>query len=192
MFGLVYSPWERVTTSHHGSQVFVFLLLTGTVLFLVSLLSPTILLGTSIRFIYSLKLTDTAPRAPITTGTTMTFRMRQAFKSWYFSNFSSSLSFTLSSPWMATLTMTTSLSFLWIKTMSGLLASIFRSRYHAFLYILSAPAYRTHSPHGPPFLPYFRTFCTNGILLCDHIIIIIISLTKFSNLIGCQLSSFQP
>ena len=25
--------------------------------------------------------------------------------------------------------------------------------------ILSAPAYRTHSPHGPPFLPYFRTFC---------------------------------
>ena len=41
-------------------------------------------------------------------------------------------------------------------------------RYHAFLYILSAPAYRTHSPHGPPFLPYFRTFCTKGILLCDQ------------------------
>ena len=112
MFGLVYSPWERVTTSHHGSQVFVFLLLTGTVLFLVSLLSPIMLLRTSIRFIYSLKLTDTAPRAPITKGTTMTFRMRRTFKSWYFSNFSSSLSFTLSSPWMATLTMTTSLSFL--------------------------------------------------------------------------------
>ena len=144
---------------------------------------------TPIRFMYSLKLTDTAPRAPITKGTTMTFRMRRTFKSWYFSNFSSSLSFTLSSPWMATLIMTTSLSFLWIKTMSGLLASIFRSRYHAFLHILSAPAYRTHSPHGPPFLPYFRTFCTNGILLCDYIIIII---TKFSNLIGCQLSSFQP
>ena len=67
---------------------------------------------TPIRFMYSLKLTDTTPRAPITTGNTMTFRMRQTFKSWYFSNFSSSLSFTLSSPWMATLIMTTSLSFL--------------------------------------------------------------------------------
>ena len=67
---------------------------------------------TPIRFKYSLKFTDTAPRAPITTGTTMTFRMRQTFKSWYFSNFSSSLSFTLSSPWIATLIMTTSLSFL--------------------------------------------------------------------------------
>ena len=33
-------------------------------------------------------------------------------------------------------------------------------------YILSALAYRTHSPNGPPFLPYFRTFCTRGILLC--------------------------
>ena len=48
---------------------------------------------TPIRFTYSLKLTDTAPRAPITTDTTMTFRMRQAFaissfNSWYFSNFS--------------------------------------------------------------------------------------------------------
>ena len=39
-------------------------------------------------------------------------------------------------------------------------------RYHAFLYILSAPAYRTHSPHGPPFLSYFRTFCLKWILLC--------------------------
>ena len=27
MFGLVYSPWERVTTSHHGPQVSLFLLL---------------------------------------------------------------------------------------------------------------------------------------------------------------------
>ena len=34
---------------------------------------------TPIRFMYSLKLTDTTPRAPITTGTTMTFRMRQTF-----------------------------------------------------------------------------------------------------------------
>ena len=87
---------------------------------------------TPIRFMYSLKLTDTAPRAPITTGTTMTFRTRQtfaisSFNSWYFSNFSSSLSFTLSSPGMATSIMTTSLSFLSIKTMPGLLASIFRS-----------------------------------------------------------------
>ena len=58
-----------------------------------------------------------APRAPITTGTTMTFCMRQTFavsslNRWYFSNFSSSLSFTLSSPGMATSVMTTSLSFL--------------------------------------------------------------------------------
>ena len=84
---------------------------------------------TPIRFMYSLKLTDTAPRAPITTGTTMTFRMRQtfaisSFNSWYFSNFSSSLSLTPSSPGLATSIMTTSLSFLSIKTMSGLLASI--------------------------------------------------------------------
>ena len=43
MFGLVYSPWERVRTSHHGSKVSLFLLLTGTVLSLVSLLSPTML-----------------------------------------------------------------------------------------------------------------------------------------------------
>ena len=58
-----------------------------------------------------------APRAPIATGTTMTFCMRQTFavsslNRWYFSNFSSSLSFTLSSPGMATSVMTTSLSFL--------------------------------------------------------------------------------
>ena len=58
-----------------------------------------------------------APRAPITTRTTMTFCMRQTFavsslNSWYFSHFSSSLSFTLSSPGMATSVMTTSLSFL--------------------------------------------------------------------------------
>ena len=30
MFGLVYSPWERVTTSHNGSQVSLFVLRTGT------------------------------------------------------------------------------------------------------------------------------------------------------------------
>ena len=58
-----------------------------------------------------------APRAPITTGTTMTFCMRQTFaisslNSWYSSHFSSSLSFTLSSPGVATSVMTTSLSFL--------------------------------------------------------------------------------
>ena len=35
---------------------------------------------TPIRFMYSLKLTDTAPRASITTGTTGTFRMRQTFE----------------------------------------------------------------------------------------------------------------
>ena len=43
MFGLVYSPWEWVTTSHHGSQVSLFLVLVRTVLSLVSLLSPTML-----------------------------------------------------------------------------------------------------------------------------------------------------
>ena len=32
-------------------------------------------------------------------------------------------------------------------------------------FILSVPGYCTHSPHGPPFLPYFRTFYTKGILL---------------------------
>ena len=64
----------------------------------------------------------------------MTFRMRQtfaisSFNSWYFSNFSSSLSFTLSSPGMATSIVTTSLSFLSRKTMYGLLASIFWSHW---------------------------------------------------------------
>ena len=49
IFGLVYSPWEQVTSSHNGSQVSLFLLLTGTLLssgtllFLVSLLFPTVL-----------------------------------------------------------------------------------------------------------------------------------------------------
>ena len=35
MLGLVYSLWKRVTTSHHGSQISLFLLLTGTVFSLV-------------------------------------------------------------------------------------------------------------------------------------------------------------
>ena len=39
----LYSPWEGVTTSHHGSQVSLLLLLTGTVLSLISSLSPTML-----------------------------------------------------------------------------------------------------------------------------------------------------
>ena len=172
---------------------------------------------TPIHFMYSLKLTDTAVRAPITTGTTMTFRMRQTFaipslSSWYFFNFSSSLSFTLSSPGMATSIMTTSLSFLSIKTMSGLHASIFRSHwtvkshsilkfslsttpsgfcshqllalsnphlpqscrwiYRATLSCLPLYSVCASLPHslttGPPFLPYFRTFCTEEILVCDQ------------------------
>ena len=64
--------------------------------------------------------------ALITTGTTTTFRMRQtfaisSFNRWYFSIFLSSLSFTLSSPGMATTIMTTFFSFLSINTMSGFL-----------------------------------------------------------------------
>ena len=43
MFGLVYSPRERGTTSHYGFQVSLFFLLTRTVLFLESLLSLTML-----------------------------------------------------------------------------------------------------------------------------------------------------
>jgi len=87
-----------------------------------------------ICFNYFIKFTDTAPRAPITTGTTMTFRIRQtfaisSFNSWYFSTFSSSLSFTLSPPGMATAIMPTSFSFLSIKTMSGLLVSLFWSHW---------------------------------------------------------------
>ena len=85
-----------------------------------------------IRFMFSLKLTDMAPRAPITTGTTMTFHMRHTgllqFHLSIVSNFSSSLSFTLSSPGMATSIMTTSLS-LSTKTISCLLTSIFRSHW---------------------------------------------------------------
>ena len=73
-----------------------------------------------------------APRAPVT-NTTMTFHVRQtfansSFNSWYFSIFSSSLSFTLSSPGMATSIMTTShwlhIKFLSIKTISGFLTLI--------------------------------------------------------------------
>ena len=86
---------------------------------------------TPIRFIYSPKLTETAPGAPTTTGTTITFRMRQTFatplsNNWYFSTFSCSLSFTLSLPEMAISIMTASLS---VLSMSGLLASIFRSHW---------------------------------------------------------------
>ena len=44
MFGQVYIPSERVTSSHHGSQVSLFFLLTRTVLFLVSLLLLLLLL----------------------------------------------------------------------------------------------------------------------------------------------------
>ena len=75
---------------------------------------------TPISFMYSLKLTDMASTAPITTVTTMTFHMHQtfaisSFNCWYFSNFSSSLSFTLSSPGMATSIMTTSHSVILIN-----------------------------------------------------------------------------
>ena len=65
----------------------------------------------------------------------MTFRICKtfaisSFNSWYFSTFSSCLSFTLSSPGMTTfIIMISSLSFLSIKTKSGLLASIFRSHW---------------------------------------------------------------
>ena len=87
MFSLVYSPWERVTTSHHGSQVSLFLLLTGTVLSFSIFTVPNNAVFwitsnftfTLIRFMYSLKLTDMAPRAPITTGTTITFCICQTF-----------------------------------------------------------------------------------------------------------------
>ena len=133
MFGLVYSPNKspRVPglsfpSSYRDSTFLsIFAVSNNAVFWITSNLTLT-----PIRFMYSLKLTDTAPRAPITTGTTMTFHMRQTFtispfNSWCFSNFSSSLFFTLSSPGMATSIMTTSLSFLSIKAMSGLLASIF-------------------------------------------------------------------
>ena len=38
-------------------------------------------------------------------------------------------------------------------------------RYHVFLYILFAPGYCAHSPHGPPFFP---CFCIEEILLRDQ------------------------
>ena len=127
MFGLVYSPSrERVTTSHwprvsglsslssykNSTFLSIFAVPNNAVFWITSNLTFT-----PIRFMYSLKLTDTAPKAPITTGTTITFRMRQtfaisSFNRLYFSNFfnfSSSLSFTLSLPGMATSIMTTSL-----------------------------------------------------------------------------------
>ena len=36
------------------------------------------------------------------------------------------------------------------------------------LIILSAPDYQTLPSHGPPFVHYFHTFCTKGILLCNQ------------------------
>ena len=148
MFGPVYSPWERVTTSHQRSQVSLFLLLTGNnAVFWIN----SNLTFTQISFMYSLKLTDSAPRAPITTGTTMNFRMRQtfaisSFNSWHLSSFSSFLSFTLSSPGIPTSIMTTSLSFLSIKTISGLPASIFRSHWT----VKSHSVLKFHFPPLPP------------------------------------------
>ena len=83
---------------------------------------------------YFLKFTDTAPRAPITRGTTTPFRICQtfaisSFNSWYSSTFSSSLPSTPSSHGMKTSAMTTSLSVLSVKPISGLLSSIFRLHY---------------------------------------------------------------
>ena len=133
MFSLVYSPWEGYNKSpqvpglsfpssyRDSTFLSIFAEPNNAVFWIISNLTFT-----PICLMSSLKLTDTAPRAPITTGTTLTFRMRQtfaisSFNTWYFSNFSSSLSFTLSSPRIATSIMTTSLSFLSIKTTSGLL-----------------------------------------------------------------------
>ena len=128
MFSLVYSPWEGYKkspqvpglpfpSSYRDSTFLSIFAVPNNVVFWIT----SNLTFTPIRFMYSLKLTDSAPRTPITTGTTKTFCMCQtfaisSFNKWYFSNFSSSSSFTL-----ATLIMTTSLSFLSIKTMSGLL-----------------------------------------------------------------------
>ena len=77
---------------------------------------------TPIRFIYSPKLTETAT---------------SSFNNRYFSIFSYSLSFTLSSPGMAISIMATSLSVLSIKTMSGLLASILRSHWTVKFHVFS-------------------------------------------------------
>ena len=128
MFSLVYSPWEgynkspqvpglSLPSSYRDSTFLSIFAIPNHVVFWIT----SNLTFTPIRFTYSLKLTDSAPRTPITRGTTKTFCMCQtfaisSFNKWYFSNFSSSSSFTL-----ATLIMTTSLSFLSIKTMSGLL-----------------------------------------------------------------------
>ena len=127
MFGLVYSPWEWVTNksprvpglsfpSSYRDSTFlgIFAVPNNAVFWITSNLTFT-----PIRFTYSLKLTDMAPRAPVT-STTMTFHVRQtfanwSFNSWYFSIFSSSLSFTLSSPGMATSIMTTSHSIILIN-----------------------------------------------------------------------------
>ena len=131
MFSLVYSPWERVTTSQHGCQVITFLSIfavpNNTVFWITSNLTFT-----PIRFMYSLKLTDTAPRAPITAGTKMTFRMHHTFA--------------VSSPGMATSITTTSLSLLSINTMSGLLASIFQSHWT----VKSHSILKFHFPPLPP------------------------------------------
>ena len=95
MLGLVYSSRKRVSSYKDSTSVLsIFAVPNNAVFWITSNLTFTL-----IHFMYSLKLTDTAPRAPITTGTTMTFRMRKtfaisSFNSWYFFNFSSSLSFT--------------------------------------------------------------------------------------------------
>ena len=95
----------------------------------------------------------------------MTFRMRQtfaisSFNSWYFSNFSSSLSFTLSSPSMAASIMTTSLSFLSVKTMSRLLASIFRSHWTVKSYSILKFSLST--------IPSIRLICSYQLLALSN------------------------
>jgi len=80
MFGLVYSPWEQgynksprvprlsFPSSYRDSTFLSIFAVPNKAVFTIT----SNLTFTPIRFMYSLKLTDRAPRAPITTGTTMT------------------------------------------------------------------------------------------------------------------------
>ena len=164
-------------------------------------------------------ISDTAANAPITTGTTVTFFSFHNFlisslRSWYFSIFSSSLSFTHTSPGMAMSMILASIACLSTKKMSGLQTSIFLShctlKSHRTLkpsfsttcsgiclYHLSstkvlpfhtvANAHTVRCCHGAPYIHVVPTCCTH-MLDGLHFLLIIITIIITVIIIKCKRS----
>ena len=162
---------------------------TGTVLSLVSFTVPNNAVFwitsnqtfTPSRFMYSLKLTDTAPRAPITKDTTMTFRMRHWLLQFHLSIVGISLPSQVSylSPchhlvWQHQLWQPLSPSY----QMSGLLASIIRSSWET-----SA----SRECEIPQYLEVF-TFHHSLRLICSHQLL---TLSNLHLLQSCQWTRYR-